>query len=109
MILKPEEAMWCVIMFDLPTQKKAERREAAQFRKLLLECGFSMIQFSVYAKYSPTVESNMKIEKIVRKNLPERGEVRIFHLTDNQWASATRIIARAVAKNEETPDQLTLF
>lgn len=96
-------------MFDLPVQTKAERHEASKFRKLLLDCGFAMIQFSVYAKYSPTVQSNNTIEKLIRSSLPEHGEVRIFHLTDKQWASATRIISQQVASNEAPPDQLTLF
>lgn len=101
--------MWCLIMFDLPVQTNEERREASRFRKLLLDCGFSMIQFSVYGKYSPTFNSNIAIEKLIRANLPAHGEVRIFHLTDKQWASATRIISQCNSKNEKPPDQLALF
>ena len=109
MKIDPKHTMWCVIMFDLPVQTKSERREASKFRKLLLECGFSMIQFSVYAKYSPSVHSNKAIEDLIKKNLPNNGEVRIFHLSDTQWSSATRIISRKVESNEAPPDQLTLF
>ncbi len=109
MKIKEGNTMWCVIMFDLPVQSAKERREATSFRKLLLDCGFSMIQFSVYAKYSPTFHSNISIEKMIRDNLPNHGEVRIFHLTDKQWASATRIVSRRPASPEEAPDQLALF
>ena len=109
MKLKLGDTMWCVIMFDLPVQTKQERKEAAVFRKLLLDSGFSMIQFSVYAKYSPTYNSNISIERFIRNNLPAHGEVRIFHLTDKQWASATRIFSQKVVNNEQAPDQLVLF
>lgn len=101
--------MWCVIMFDLPVRTSKERKEAASFRKLLLDFGFSMTQFSVYAKYSPTFNSNVSIEKMIRNSLPSCGEVRIFHLTDKQWASAKRIISQKEIRNEEPPDQLVLF
>lgn len=103
------DAVWCVIMFDLPVRTKIERREATKFRKLLLEVGYSMIQFSVYGKYSPTTSSNMHIEQFIKANLPAHGEVRIFHLTDNQWASATRFRSKKQVKNEETPEQFVLF
>lgn len=96
-------------MFDLPVQTKRERKEATKFRKLLIDSGFSMIQFSVYAKYSPTVHSNNKIEKIIRNSLPANGEVRIFHLTDTQWANATRLVSKKIVDNEEPPAQLLLF
>ena len=64
MKLKLGDTMWCVIMFDLPVQTKQERKEAAVFRKLLLDSGFSMIQFSVYAKYSPTYNSNISMSDL---------------------------------------------
>lgn len=109
MKIRPEKAMWCVVMFDLPVQTKGERKEAAKFRKLLVDAGFSMIQFSVYAKYSPTVHSNMVVEKMIRADLPDEGEVRIFHLTDRQWASAVRIISKRAVSVEKAPEQLTIF
>lgn len=101
--------MWCVVMFDLPVQTKTERREATKFRKLLIDAGYSMIQFSVYGKYSPTSSSNMQVEQFIKSNLPAKGEVRIFHLTDNQWASATRFRSKKKEPNEAAPEQFVLF
>jgi len=109
MISRPGDAVWCVVMFDLPVQTKTQRREATKFRSMLVDAGYSMIQFSIYGKYSPTLQSNQKIERFIKANLPARGEVRIFHLTDNQWASATRFVSRKKAPNEEAPEQLSLF
>lgn len=101
--------MWCVVMFDLPVQTKSQRREASKFRKLLVDAGYSMIQFSVYGKYSPTTNSNMKTERFIKQNLPASGEVRIFHLTDSQWATATRFRSKKVECNEEAQEQIALF
>lgn len=48
-----DDAMWCLVMFDLPVETKEQRREATRFRHDLLDWGFIMVQFSVYAKYWP--------------------------------------------------------
>ena len=101
--------MWCVVMFDLPVLTKRQRSEASKFRGLLIESGYSMVQFSVYGKYSPTLQSNKSVEKFIKKNLPAQGEVRIFHLTDNQWASATRFVSRKKVLQEDRSEQLNLF
>jgi len=106
---KTGEAMWCMVMFDLPVQTKTQRREATKFRQTLMDAGYAMLQYSVYGKYSPTIQSNMRIEKFIRANLPAQGEVRIFHLTDNQWASATRFVSKKKAPQEDAPEQLALF
>ena len=109
MTRKRYDAVWCVVMFDLPVQTKGQRKEASKFRKLLVDVGFSLIQFSVYGKYSPTTNSNMAIERFIKENLPTDGEVRIFHLTDAQWAAATRFRAKKKVSNESAPEQFVLF
>ena len=44
-------SMWIVVLFDLPTETKAQRKHHAQFRKSLLKDGFSMMQYSVYKRH----------------------------------------------------------
>jgi CRISPR-associated protein Cas2 len=104
-----KDTVWSLIMFDLPVQTKTERREATQFRKLLVDNGYSMVQFSVYGKYSPTAHDSILIENFIKKHLPAHGEVRMLHLTDIQWAKAKRFISRKHSSNEETPGQLSIF
>src|SRR5690606_25570553 len=48
--LSEYEGMWLFAMFDLPVVTKTDRRNYARFRKKLLEEGFMMLQFSVYAR-----------------------------------------------------------
>lgn len=45
--------MWCMVMFDLPVKTTRQRREAMRFRNLLLDMGYGMVQYSVYARYTP--------------------------------------------------------
>ena len=51
-------AMWLVAMFDLPVHTKSARRDYSRFRKKLIALWFQMVQFSVYAKYFPSVEAS---------------------------------------------------
>ncbi|KFF31261.1 CRISPR-associated protein Cas2 [Bifidobacterium bombi DSM 19703] len=101
--------MWCVVMFDLPTNTKDQRRAASLFRNKLLDAGYSMIQFSVYAKYSPTLANNRQTVQFVKKELPDYGEVRILHITDRQWSMMQRFYGRTPKKTEQKPEELALF
>lgn len=101
--------MWCLVMFDLPVETKKQRKRATQFRKLLLDMGYGMIQFSVYARYTPTLGGNRATVKAIHERLPPQGKVRILHVTDNQWASADRFSNQEPESEVEKPEMLTLF
>lgn len=78
--------MWILVLFDLPTETKKNRSDAAKFRKNLLEEGFTMLQFSIYARHCSSVD-NMSVHlKRVKAFLPEVGQVGIMSLTDKQFA-----------------------
>lgn len=106
---KAEDAVWSLVMFDLPVQTKAERRHATAFRQLLLDLGYQRIQFSVYARFSPSVSSLIPTIGTIKCNLPEGGEVRILSLTDHQFATALRFSNAAAVEVEGTPSQLAIF
>lgn len=107
--MSDEEPMWCLVMFDLPVKTKKQRREATQFRQLLLDEAFWMVQFSVYVRYTPTAASSLGAVRGIRKNLPAGGEVRIIHITDRQWARALRFFNALAQEGEPAPEQLTIF
>ena len=44
------QLMWILIMFDLPTETKKQRKAATDFRKSLIADGFTMFQFSIYVR-----------------------------------------------------------
>ena len=46
--------MWVLVFFDLPTETKRERKLYADFRKKLLQDGFTMFQFSIYVRHCPS-------------------------------------------------------
>src|SRR3546814_3979615 len=43
--------MWIFVMFDLPVGTKKQMHDATKFREFLLDQGFEMSQFSVYARF----------------------------------------------------------
>lgn len=77
--------MWTIVMFDLPVDTPKGRKAYASFRKHLLQDGFFMLQFSVYARPSPSHEVAEVHVGRVESWLPPGGEVRILELTDRQY------------------------
>ena len=101
--------MWVIVLFDLPTQTKTQRKEYGGFRKNLLECGFFQMQYSVYARYVPSVEKADSVHQNVVRALPPSGEVRILRMTDNQYSRMEVFRKKTAAKTEKPPDQLSFF
>ncbi|MCS7337365.1 MAG: CRISPR-associated endonuclease Cas2 [Verrucomicrobiae bacterium] len=83
---------WLIAMFDLPVMTEAQRKAAARFRNDLLEHGFLMIQFSVYARPCVNFEQLSKHMATIQKFVPAAGNVRLLFVTDQQWAKSITII-----------------
>ena len=82
--LSEYKGMWLFAMFDLPVDEPQARKEYARFRKTLLKHGFTMFQYSVYARYCASEEASEAYRKRVREVLPPHGEVRLLAVTDRQ-------------------------
>ena len=85
MTLSGYRIVWTFVLFDLPVVDPDDRRQYMRFRKLLLEEGFDMMQFSVYARCSPSEDRARIIEARIVAALPPDGCVRIFQMTDRQF------------------------
>jgi CRISPR-associated protein Cas2 len=83
---------WILAMFDLPVLTKQERKVATRFRNDLLEEGFLMIQFSVYARPCVSFEQLNKHVGNIRKLVPEAGNVRLLFITDEQWGKSVTVL-----------------
>jgi CRISPR-associated protein Cas2 len=104
-----DDAMWSLVLFDLPVLTKPQRRAATQFRNLLLDLAYQRVQLSVYARFSPTAHSLIATIKKIKRNVPDGGEVRILAVTDHQWASAHRFSAEPTPAALDPPSQLSIF
>lgn len=85
---------WVLVMFDLPVSTEDHRRTATQFRKGLLDSGYIMIQFSVYARPCVSYESMEKHTHSLTHLVPAAGNVRVMFFTDQQWARAYTVVGR---------------
>ena len=107
--LSEYQAMWLFAMFDLPVDTKAARREYTRFRKGLLRDGFSMLQYSVYARYCPSEESSEAYRRHVQAFLPADGQVRLLAVTDRQFGKMEVFFGKNRKPVEDPPAQLMLF
>jgi len=96
-------------MFDLPVTTKKARKRYAQFRRLLLEEGFSMLQYSVYARYCASEDVAARYRAEIRAAIPPEGYVRLLAVTDRQFGKMESYIGKSSTPAEKPPQQLVLF
>ncbi len=101
--------MWVMVFFDLPTDTKKERKAAAEFRKKLLNDGFTMFQFSIYLRHCASMENADVHIKRVKMILPEHGEVGIMCVTDKQFGNMEIFHNKKVGAKSTPGQQLELF
>ena len=101
--------MWVVAMFDLPTDTKEARRDYRQFRDALLNDGFSMLQYSVYARHCPSEENADVHEERVKSFLRPDGEVRVITITDKQFERMRVFYGKTRVDTEKAPEQISFF
>lgn len=101
--------MWTLVMYDLPTETKKERKAAAKFRKSLLNDGFSMFQFSMYVRHSSSSENADVHKNRVKRSLPEQGKVGIIQITDKQFGQMEIFYGTKPVELPNVPQQLELF
>lgn len=102
---------WLIVAFDLPVGTKNQRKAATGFRQFLLDDGFQMIQFSVYARPCVSFARQETHLERVKKTIPPEGKVRAFFVTRAQWERAF-IIFGSPGKEvpaEEMPEQIQLW
>ncbi len=107
-LLNRYELMWMIVLFDLPVIEKKERKDASDFRKFLLNHGFSMIQYSIYTKLFSGKDSCEKYYKMIKENLPREGKVDIITITDKQYGNIISYQSSEKVEKKQ-PEQLTLF
>lgn len=77
--------MWILVLFDLPTETKKDKKAYTDFRKNLQKDGFTMFQFSIYVRHCASSENAAVHIKRVKSFLPEYGQVGIICITDKQF------------------------
>ena len=102
-------AMWIYVMFDLPTNTKAQRKAAAGFRHDLIKDGFQMMQFSVYIRHCATGENALVHINRVEAMVPAEGIVTVLKVTYRQFSDTRTFVGRKTTPPPPAPLQLELF
>jgi len=105
----PYRTMWILVLYDLPTLTPEDKKEYLVFHKKLLEDGFVMLQYSVYARCCPSQENAEVHYKRVEKAVPPDGQVRVLELTGKQFGRMKIFEGPLRRKPEKEWSQLTLF
>lgn len=102
--------MRVLVMFDMPTATKSDRKEYAKFRKNLIKNGYIMMQYSVYVRICKGVSSANSYMDRLSRFIPPKGNVRALILTEKQFDNM-RLLLGTPSKREivNKPRQLTLF
>lgn len=102
---------WLIVAFDLPVTEKEARKAYADFRKFLLNDGFQMIQFSVYARPMVTYSRMQTHLRRVEQEIPPEGQVRAWYITQAQWHRSLVIHGKPASKvpAEDLPEQIQFW
>lgn len=101
--------MWILVMFDLPTDSKPQRKAATAFRNFLLDEGFERSQFSVYARFVNGKEAFGTRVNRIESHLPDSGDVQILNFTDRQYRDMVHFSDQSRRNTRENPQQLVMF
>lgn len=102
--------MRLIVMFDLPVVEKEDRRNAAQFRKFLIDNGYMMMQYSVYYRIVNGLDMAKKHEIRLKNNVPHKGSIRVLRITEKQFNSMKILVGYAGEnENKVNSDLLTKF
>ena len=101
--------MWIVVLFDLLTNTKKERKAATGFRQKLIKDGSNMFQFSVYMRHCPSRENAEVHIKRAKDNLPPYGKVAFLMFTDRQFGMMQVYHATKKTDTPRGPQQLEMF
>ena len=84
--------MRMLVFFDLPTETAPDQRNYRQFRKLLVQNGFLMLQESVYCKLLLNSTAQAKMTDIIRTHKPPRGIVQLLTVTEKQFSKMEYVV-----------------
>lgn len=107
--LSEYRVMWVLVLFDLPTETKKDKKAHANFRKNLQKDGFTMSQFSIYVRHCASSENAKVHIKRVKSFLPEFGQVGIICITDKQFGEIEVFYGKKPQDIKAPGQQLELF
>ena len=101
--------MRMLVFFDLPVKTKAERHAATKFRSFLLNDGYHMVQYSLYARVCNGMDAVETHERRLRTQLPSNGSVRLMIVTEKQYEAVRILVGKPTPEEKTSPVEQLLF
>ncbi|MDE2773171.1 MAG: CRISPR-associated endonuclease Cas2 [Gemmatimonadota bacterium] len=101
--------VWLIVLFDLPTATKLQRKAATRFRHNLLNEGFEMSQYSVYLRHCAGKEQADALARRIELVIPKEGKVHMIQITDKQYENIRTFRGIKREPSPKNPEQLVLF
>lgn len=102
--------MRIIVLYDLPTLTKENRKDFRYFHKYLLGSGYYMLQFSVYVKLCHTFDYARESTQKLEKNCPKIGNVRYFLITEKQFRNMKMVVGKETRQEKvKNIDYLTIL
>lgn len=98
--------MRMLVLFDLPTETSADRRNYRRFRKLLVDNGFLMMQESVYCKLLMNSTAQNAMAEIIRRGKPPKGIIQMLTVTEKQFAKMEYVVGDWVSDVIDSDERL---
>ena len=84
--------MRVLVLFDLPSVTKKEKKSYVIFRRKLIDDGFIMMQFSIYSRFCRNQQDAGKHIDRVMQMAPKDGNIRILSITEKQFEEMILVI-----------------
>ena len=102
--------MRLIVIFDLPTRTRAQRRQYNKFRRFLIVDGYAMCQYSMYTRIIFGKDAREKHIQRLTLNAPPEGLVEALLITDTQFAERVFLVGTGSFQEKTvTSNQITLF
>ena len=104
--------MWVLVMFDLPTKNKKDKKCYRWLSQYLKKESYTRLQYSVYAKVFSSANSALhgkkRFKEFIKINI-KKGNIRFIMFTDFQFSKMEIIIGEPSVQEEITQQNLFDF
>ena len=101
--------MRLIVMYDLPVISEKDKKIYGKFRRFLLNDGYIMMQYSVYSRICKNHDDIIKHINRIRQNTPEKGNVRLIQVTENQYNNMLLLTGNKLDDEFITNESLIVF
>ncbi len=101
--------MRILVLFDLPTETREDRKNYRKFRKELIKNGFYMLQESVYTRMLITPSVGEAAMNVIRKSKPPAGIVQVLAVTEKQFSKMEYLAGESKSDVVDTDERLVIL